>query len=106
MKETLVRVIPVAMVVAIMGALFKIMHWPGANILLLIGLLSVGLLAAIRLGLEGGITSKLSGVAALLLAIGVLFKMLHWPYGQEMVIIALGLGFILLVIFTVKRDSN
>lgn len=106
MKNALTIVLPIAMVVALAGFLFKIMHWPGANIMLICGLLTVGIAAAIRLGSEEGITSKVSATAALLLAVGVLFKMLHWQYGQEIVLLALALGFIVLVIYTVKRDSN
>lgn len=28
------------MIISIVGALFKLMHWPGANIMLIIGMLS------------------------------------------------------------------
>lgn len=30
----------IGMIITILGALFKIMHWPGASVLLIIGMLS------------------------------------------------------------------
>ena len=38
----------VALVILLYGALFKVMHWPYANILMLIGGVSIGLLYTIR----------------------------------------------------------
>ena len=37
-----------ALIILIFGALFKIMHWPYANMLMLIGGVSIGLLYTIR----------------------------------------------------------
>lgn len=69
----------------ILGILFKTLHWPGANVLLV----SSGILLVVTLGLllfheRGPITVQLHRPALLvgsLMAVvtGGLFKTMHWP---------------------------
>jgi hypothetical protein len=77
--------------ITILGTLFKVQHWPGASIMLMLGLagLALGFLPAyaryrirdaksknepINRGLWiGGVT------AGILVIIGTLFKIMHWP---------------------------
>ncbi len=66
----------------IIGAMFKIMHWPGANVILLGSLLFIGLFSAARFI---SIKAKLPlDYIRLMLAesfvINAIFGFLHWPY--------------------------
>ncbi|MCF8226616.1 MAG: hypothetical protein K9J30_12130 [Bacteroidales bacterium] len=77
--------------ISILGALFKIQHWPGANVLITVGLVVLALVflpmfASVRIkkARKNGepIDKKLliSGViAGALLTLGTLFKIMHWP---------------------------
>lgn len=79
----------------ILGILFKILHWPGANVLLV----SSGVLLLISLGLllvhhRGPITVQLRLPALLvggLMAVvaGGLFKSMHWPGANLLLLLGL-----------------
>lgn len=72
----------------ILGVFFKIQHWPGAGVLLVIGLVLTSLfvfptMAYIDIKYGQSKTHKLhsiSGyVSAILLSMATLFKIMHWP---------------------------
>jgi hypothetical protein len=94
----------VAMGIAVAGLIFKLLHWPGANLLLIAGFGSMAVYGAVKTASEQSLSSRLGSAAITFLALGFLFKMMHWPYAQIMLGIALiaGLGSILL---TNKDDS-
>ncbi|MES2628697.1 MAG: hypothetical protein V4616_06975 [Bacteroidota bacterium] len=89
MKKMLTPVAIAALVPVITGTLFKIMHWPGANLLLVCGSL---LLALLFFPLLGVVKAKettiarakwengLGATAAALAITTAIFKILHWPY--------------------------
>lgn len=101
------------------GALFKTLHWNGANILMLIGtiLFVFALLPLIfynayqrehraHLMLKLKVAFGYLGFA--LLAAGFLFKMLHWPTANVQIglgIILLNLGYFPLVFLKMYRQS-
>jgi hypothetical protein len=100
------------------GAFFKFMHWPGANIMFLLGMV---LMAAVfipvfftiryRNSNEENRNLTLSIVAAtsgILFCMGMLFKFLHWPFAN--IILNSAIGTLLLVylpiyMLTVYRKS-
>lgn len=69
----------------ILGILFKMLHWPGANVLLVSsGILLVITLAFLLVRERGPITVRLHLPAMLLgslmaVVTGGLFKIMHWP---------------------------
>lgn len=93
----------------ILGILFKFMHWPGASVLLILG---IGTSSLIFLPLLFILKSKdrqqtkdkiilafgvLSGI---LLSLSILFKIMHWPYSMILGYSAvISLGLILLPLF-------
>jgi hypothetical protein len=67
----------------ILGILFKVQHWPGANMIALAAGLLV--LAAVLIGLTTrpmSLPLGLRSLAGVLLAATVVLKMLHWPYAD------------------------
>ncbi len=78
-----------ALPVAIGGALFKIMHWPGANVLLIVGLSSVAITSFLKYTADKTIDGYLLGGSIALAAIGVLNKLMHWEYSEQMIGLAI-----------------
>ncbi len=84
----------------IIGSFFKVMHWPGANVMLLLG---IGLASLVFLPLLFVLKTReaSSGRDKIILAIGTfigilislsaLFKIFHWPGANNMWIASLGL---------------
>lgn len=77
--------------VLIVGVLFKIMHWPGANELLIIGFSSIFILYLFHFIMRKKY-QLVFGVAKLLLLLmylgSKLFTILHWPYNTVLQMVA------------------
>lgn len=80
------------------GALFKVQHWPGASILLTLGGLFFNLWLLLQFAIAGQSDRRLFSSRAVnllgLLAmissvIGALFKIMHWPYAEIVMIVGL-----------------
>jgi hypothetical protein len=98
------------------GAFFKIMHWPGANVLLIFGLTSISLLFLplmfslkikekkekkdkVILGIGSFVTS--------LIAVAAMFKIMHWPGTTIMLYTSLTtLIFLFLPVFFISGIKN
>ena len=106
----------IASALAIGGVLFKMMHWPGAEVMLVLG---VSLLSVVVLPLMGLIEFKQSNVlrsqyTALIgyisgatLFLGTLFRIMHWP-GSSVLIVSgfVVLTFIFIPLYTIKSYQN
>jgi len=75
------------------GSLFKIFHWPGAGILLVLGFFvlcflflptSIYILYKETKSKKNVFTYLSGFMAALLYSLGVLFKVMHFPFGTEL----------------------
>lgn len=100
------------------GSIFKIMHWPGANVMFVIGMF---LMAVLFLPLFFALRYKqaesenkhlllsIAGtIVGVLTALGIWFKMMHWPGAAVMLnsaIAILLLGYLPVYIFAVYRKS-
>lgn len=106
-------------IITLVGAFFKTMHWPGTGPMLIIGmaLLIVYLFSWFANSYKGITNSKEKAaqivlfVVLLLASIGATFKIFHWPYGGEMVIVhyaLLALVFIpvYLIYLSSEQDEN
>lgn len=90
----------------LIGSIFKIMHWPGAGILLVLGISSFSLLFLPILFLLKSKELK-SGNEKFILGLGVamgallcmasLFKVMHWPGANVMWMVALAISTLLLL---------
>lgn len=75
------------------GLIFKFMHWPGASMGIVLG---IGLLSLIFLPLmfilkikekqnvKDKLTIGIGALAGVLISLGILFKVMHWPYANMM----------------------
>jgi len=88
------------------GCLFKIMHWPAAGIILVIGFVSLSLVflpLAIANMVQAGPDKKLRNfyiLVAIVVAFnftGVLFKIMHWPGAGVLLMIGIPLPFVVLL---------
>lgn len=100
------------------GSIFKILHWPGANILFVIGMflmavLFLPLFFALRYKQAENenkhlLLSITGAIVGVLTALGIWFKMMHWPGATAMLyssIAILLLGYLPVYIFAVYRKS-
>jgi len=88
MKKSMTVSGTVSVAILIMGSLFKIMHWPGAGVLLALGiiissLVFLPLMAILKNKEISAMTDKLVLILGTLVGIlfcnFVLFKVMHWP---------------------------
>lgn len=93
MKKTLVISGLLASVFTLIGSFFKVMHWPGAGISLVLGIGIFGmiflpLMIALKFRDEAKTVDKLVLSFGLLTGIittfGFLFKIMHWPFANVM----------------------
>jgi hypothetical protein len=91
MKKSILISGTIAAVGLIAGAIFKIMHWPGASILLLLSIASLSLIflpLLFILKLKDSKNSRekaivgISVLIGILLCIATLFSLMHWPAGN------------------------
>ena len=101
----------IIVVILTIGLLFKFMHWPGAGTLLIIslGLIAIALLEyAIHNRKSKSLTQNLIyPLLGVVYVLGILFKMMHWPGADIMLIISIiGLSFALAEFaFSIRKSA-
>lgn len=101
--------------VVVIAVLFKMMHWPGAGILLVLSASSLAMYVVIAAGIMKfkvmtledqlsifGSKTKLAGMSASVLIVGLLFKIMHWPGAGPMMIVGLGSFAIISILFLIS----
>lgn len=101
------------------GAFFKFNHWPGASVLMVVGVFFLTVLflpllfiLKFKSSAENNrsiVLSIIAGVASLLLCFGVLFKIMHWPYAQILTIAGgalLILGYLPIYFISVYKNTT
>lgn len=98
MKNTMIRSGSFATLLLVLGLVFKFMHWPGASMLLVVSILLFSLLFLPLVFLLTAKDAKVStarwsagiGIAAgMAISLGILFKVMHWPYANILMICSL-----------------
>ena len=98
--------------ILIIGLLFKFMHWPGAGALLItsLGVIAIALLEyAIHNRKSNSLTQNLIyPLLGVVYVMGMLFKMMHWPGANIMLIISIiGLSFALVEFaFSIRKSVH
>ena len=102
MKKTMITTGTISVVSMIFGSFFKIMHLPGANVMLLLGialasLIFMPLMFILRTRETNSSRDKIvlgAGVIfGMLVSISTLFKVFHWPGANMMWFVSLGILF-------------
>lgn len=118
MKKTMMVSGTISAVLLSLGILFKFMHWPGANIQIVLGtagfsLLFLPLVFTLKAKEQRTINDKLIAglgtLAAMLLSMGILFKIMHWPGANVMglsALLVMGLVFLPVYFFTGIRHPE
>jgi hypothetical protein len=84
----------VIIAIALVGTFFKIQHWPGANIMIAVGLTSLAIIY-FPMGFyflgnnKQNVVATVSGLFLSLIPVSIMFKHLHWPGALVMVIAAI-----------------
>jgi len=106
MKKQLQLFSLISIVVLFTGVIFKVMHWPGAAVIITLGAFT-GILFLVFLLSSGSIsigTEKnsilLGSIAMIIVLAAFVFKIMHWPGANVMIILAhIGLLISSIVIF-------
>lgn len=114
-KTILDRARMVFLFIALAGGVFKLLHYPGANFMLIIGLSSLSLYHILRafdtpiLERQAIMLHYVRNISKAVLLIGILFKMMHWPGSANMLFAGLGslaLSALVEVMSSKKEDEN
>ena len=116
MKKTMIYSGAIASAIFLMGSIFKLMHWPGAGIMLVLGigilsLLFLPLLFILKVKEEKSTKDKMIiGIATLfgvLISLATLFKVQHWPGSRALWLSSLGtLFFVFLPVYFFSGIKN
>ena len=116
MRRTLKVTGVISVFLCIAGAIFKFNHWPGAGILILLslgffGLVFIPLNIILKFKDEKEGTNKFlitfGLILGMLITIGFLFKVMHWPFANVMVFSSLGLfAFLFIPVYFLTRFRN
>ena len=91
------------LVLSLVGLIFKLMHWPfGALLFMLVGLVGVVYVVLTARHLVQAVPKerlivRFTETAGLFLVVGLVFKMMHYPFGSLLVIV--GLSFLAIAVF-------
>ena len=106
MKKVMMYAGAISVAGFILGSFLKIMHWPGANIMLFMGIILASLVFMPLLFIfkTREVQSKRDKAVltvgtffGILISLSALFKVLHWPYANIMWLTSLGILFFLFI---------
>ncbi len=100
------RALVLSLSVAIIGSALKILHLPGANYLLLVGLSSVSLAALIKYFAEQTPEGYMRGISIAFVCMAVLFRLMRWPHASTLFELAIISGIALLVTIAFFRKQG
>ena len=112
MKKTVVIFGIIGAIFIAIGVLFKMMHWPGAGVAILLGSTLLAIYSLLYMyekmqaatGIENAFIIFF-GISGILLCMGFLFKVMHWP-GAGAMIYTFFATYTILVILAVFRAIN
>ena len=99
MKRTMKIIGLLSSVFLLFGVFFKLMHWPGASLLVVFGaglfsLIFLPLMMILKFRDEGEKKDKIVFILGLIIGIiailGMLFKIMHWPYSSILIKLSIG----------------
>jgi len=116
MKKIMIMSGTVGAIATLIGASFKVMHWPGANMLILLGLAVLSfvflpIMFTLKIKEKQNKKDKLilalGSLVTILVGITSLFKIMHWPYSSILLSITLSLVlFLFLPLYFISGIKN
>ena len=113
MKKTLYLIGLISTILIFLGSFFKIMHWPGASIIIIMGALSlafifVPLLIFIKFKEVSFLFDKfiysIGIILGTVLMVGFIFKLMHWPWATVLMLSSIVIfNFIYTPIYFISR---
>jgi len=106
MKKAMMVSGAISVAALIFGSFFKVMHWPGANMLLCLGVILLGLLflplmAIIKIKDTDNTAEKITNISGTLMGvlfcIAVMFAVQHWPGARSGIYWLIAVGFSLFI---------
>ena len=87
MKSKMFITLMVLLIISVAGFLIKILHWAGADLMIMIGLSGISLVYIIHFLLKKAkkLTDYLKVIWLLSFSMGALFMILHWHYGYLLI---------------------
>ncbi len=105
MKQAVHSILLPVLLLTIAGLVFKLMHWRGANVMLITGLSSLAVCHLAMAALGQGLTEKVKRIAIAMFAAGFLFRLLHWPGAQSILIAALAAAIVAMLLLLKERKE-
>ena len=113
MKKTIYFIALITTFFIVFGSLFKIMHWPGAAVMITIGSFSFAFLFIPLIiikkfmedsFLEDQIIYSLGIILGTVLGLGFIFKIMHWPMASALMLSSIVLfNFLFVPVYFVSR---
>ena len=113
MKKTLYLIGLISTIFTFLGSFFKIMHWPGASVIIIMGALSlafifVPLLIFIKFKEVSFLFDKfiysIGIILGTVLMVGFIFKLMHWPWATVLMLSSIVIfNFIYTPIYFISR---
>ncbi len=106
MKKAMMLSGAISVAALIFGSFFKVMHWPGASILLVVGVFFLGLvflplMAIIKTREADNTADKITSVSGTLMGVlfcmAIMFAIQHWPGARSGIYWLIAVGFTLFV---------
>jgi len=113
MKKTMNTVGIIASIGIVLGSIFRFQHWPGANVMLLLGVILISFVflpLMFTLKLRESTEKRdrtiliIGCVVSILLIIAAAFKLMHWPGGN--ILVGLGMVSLLLIFVPVYLSTG
>jgi hypothetical protein len=109
----------VSSLMILIGSIFKLQHWLGANVLILVGVFFLSTLFLPLLFIlkfkstdennRNVVLSIIGFVSSILICLGILFRILHWPGSRMMIVIGcslLILGYLPIYILSIYKNTT
>ncbi len=103
----------ISALIVLVGSIFKTLHWPGAGIIIVVGIALFAVLYATLLFIDKqkyatDMMQKISNIcvyiAMVVISLGFLFKVMHWPGAGVMIYLGF-LPIIALLVVSLVRSS-
>ena len=106
MKKTMITTGIISVSAFILGSIFKIMHWPGAGVLLVLGIACMSLVFLPLMFIlktrdnsskRDKLVSAVGALVGMILCMAVMFTVMHWGFSSGLWFTAVSLSFFVLI---------